>query len=136
VVLDGLPCTCGLKGCLEVYANAAALVRYAGGAYPNAEEIVNAANTGDLRARAAILQYAKYLALGAASIVHLLDPEMLILAGGIAQNNPLLLATLQSELAARLTVPDRRKLQVTISSLGYYAGVYGAAAAVRERDHL
>jgi N-acetylmannosamine-6-phosphate 2-epimerase/N-acetylmannosamine kinase len=136
VVLDGLPCTCGLKGCLEAYANAAALVRYAGGAYPNAEEIVNAANTGDLRARAAVLQYGKYLALGAASIVHLLDPEMLILAGGIAQNNPLLLATLQSELAARLTVPDRRKLHVTVSSLGYYAGVYGAAAAVRERDHL
>jgi putative N-acetylmannosamine-6-phosphate epimerase/predicted NBD/HSP70 family sugar kinase len=132
VVLDGLPCTCGLKGCLEVYANAAALLRYAGGIFPNAEEVVAAANGGDARARAAILLYARHLAFGAASIVHLLDPEMLVVAGGIAQNNPLLLAALQSELSARLTVPDLRKLRVAVSSLGYYAGVYGAAAVARE----
>jgi glucokinase len=132
VVLDGLPCTCGLKGCLESYANAAALLRYAGGVYASAEEVIAAAHRGDARARAAILLYAKHLAFGAASIVHLLDPEMLVVAGGIAQNNPLFLAALESELSARLTVSDRRKLRVVVSSLGYYAGVYGAAAVVRE----
>jgi glucokinase len=132
VVLDGLPCTCGLKGCLEVYANAAALLRYAAGLYASAEEVIAAANRGDALARAAILLYARHLAFGAASIVHLLDPELLVVAGGIAQDNPLLLAALESELAARLTVPDRRKLRIEVSSLGYYAGVYGAAAVVRE----
>lgn len=133
VMFDGLPCTCGLQGCLEVYANAAALVRYAGGAFTSAEEVVAAANAGDARARSAILVYARHLAFGTASIVHLLDPELLIIAGGIAQKNPLLFAALESELSARLTVPDRRKLRVVASSLGYYAGVYGAAAVVRER---
>lgn len=133
VVADGLPCTCGLKGCLEAYANAAALVRYAGGAFTSAEDVVAAANSGDLRARAAILTYARHLAFGAASIVHLLDPELLIVAGGIAQNNPLLLTALETELASRLTVAGRRKLRVAVSALGYYAGVYGAAAVVRER---
>jgi predicted NBD/HSP70 family sugar kinase/putative N-acetylmannosamine-6-phosphate epimerase len=132
VVLDGLPCTCGLNGCLEVYANAAALLRYAAGLYASAEEVIAAANRGDALARAAILLYAKHLAFGAASIVHLLDPELLVVAGGIAQDNPLLLAALESELAARLTVSDHRKLRVEVSSLGYYAGVYGAAAVVRE----
>lgn len=133
VVPGGLPCTCGLSGCLEAYANAAALMRYAGGAFASADEIIAAANAGDARARSAILVYARHLAIGAASIVHLLDPEMLIVAGGIAQNNPLLFTALESELSTRLTIPDRRKLRVAASSLGYYAGVYGAAAVVRER---
>jgi len=132
VVFDGRRCTCGLKGCLEAYASAAALLRYAGGVFTDAEELVAAANRGDARARVAILVYARHLAFGAVSIVHLLDPEMLVVAGGIAQNNPLLLAALESELSTRLTVPDRRKLRITVSSLGYYAGVYGAAAVTRE----
>jgi glucokinase len=122
-----------LNGCLEVYANAAALVRYAGGKYADAEQVVVAAHAGDSCARSAILAYSKYLAFGAAVIVQLLDPELLVVAGGIAQNNPLLLAALRSELSARLTVPERRQLRVEVSSLGYYAGVYGAAAVVRER---
>ena len=132
VVADGLPCTCGLKGCLEAYANAAALLRYAQGAFPSAEQLIQAANSGDARARSAILIYARYLAQGAATIVHLLDPERLILAGGIAQNNPLLIEALESELETRLTVPGHRNLKIAASSLGYYAGVYGAAAVARQ----
>lgn len=133
VVAEGLPCTCGLKGCLEAYANAAALLRYAGGSYSTAEEVIAAANTGVALAQAAVRSYAGYLARGAATIIQLLDPEMLVLAGGIAQKNPLLVASLESELTSRLTVPILRKLRVAVSSLGYYAGVYGAAAITRER---
>ncbi len=128
---DGLPCTCGLKGCLEAYANAAALVRYAEGAYANAEQVIAAARSGDPRARAALKTYARYLATGTAAIVQLLDPELVVLAGGVTQNNPLLLSDLEEELSARVTVPKLRRLRLCVSSLGYYAGVYGAAAIVR-----
>ena len=59
---------------------------------------------------------------------NLLDPELLILAGGLAQNNPLLLSAFTENLAQRVTVWQQRKLRVAFSSLGYSAGVLGAAA--------
>ena len=45
-VPDGVPCACGLEGCLEPYVNAVALIRYAGGSYPSAEHVIAAANAG------------------------------------------------------------------------------------------
>jgi glucokinase len=124
-----MPCTCGLRGCLESYANAAALLRYAApGNYTSSEQVIAAANAGDPVAEGAIRTYAKYLAIGCACIVNLLDPEMLILAGGLAQHNPLLVSALTEELAKRVTAWSQRKLQVQASALGYSAGVLGAAA--------
>ena len=126
---EGRPCTCGLTGCLETCTNAAALVRYAAaGKFTTGEQVIAEANAGDLIARQAIETYAKYLAMGCAAIVSLLDPELLILAGGLAQNNPLLLGALTDELSKRVTVWQRRKLRVEFSPLGYSAGVLGAAA--------
>ena len=129
IVPDGAPCTCGKSGCLEMYANASALMRYAaGGHYESCEEIIAAANSGDLTAQGGIRAFATYLAIGCASVVNLLDPEMLILGGGLAQNNPLLISAVTEELARRVTVWPQRDLRVQASRLGYSAGVLGAAA--------
>jgi Transcriptional regulator/sugar kinase len=130
---EGLPCTCGLRGCLEVYANAAALVRYAGNRFRTAEDVIRAANCGEDRAREALRTYASYLATGIASIVHLLDPSVVILSGGIAQDNPLLIAELEVRLAGMLIAPSQRALEVRLSPLGYYGGVLGAAAVAIEK---
>jgi glucokinase len=125
----GLPCTCGLSGCLESYTNSSALLRYAGpGSFASADQVIAAANAGNAMAQGAIHTLAKYLAIGCASIVILLDPEMLILAGGLVQNNPLLMSALTEELAKRVTVWALRQLRVEASALGYSAGVLGAAA--------
>jgi len=131
--VNGLPCTCGRKGCLEVYANAAALLRYAGGAFATAQDVVRSACEGNATARSALRQYAAQLAVGTATIVHLLDPSLVILSGGIAQSNPFLVGDLDCELERSVTVWSRRKLRVEISSLGYHGGVLGAAAAAAER---
>jgi predicted NBD/HSP70 family sugar kinase len=130
---EGLACNCGQRGCLEVHANAAALVRYAGETFGSAEDLIRAANLGDPPARAAIRTYARYLARGCAAMVHLLDPERLIFSGGLAQNNPALLADLENELAKLVTVWTRRRLGIRVSPLAYYGGVLGAAAVARER---
>jgi N-acetylmannosamine-6-phosphate 2-epimerase/N-acetylmannosamine kinase len=129
VAPGGAPCTCGKSGCLEMYANASALMRYAAhGNFTNCEEVIAAAQAGDQTATCAIKALARYLAVGCASIVNLLDPEMLILAGGLAQHNPLLVSFLTEELAKRVTVWPERHLRVQASTLGYSAGVLGAAA--------
>ncbi|MFN0124401.1 MAG: ROK family protein [Blastocatellia bacterium] len=130
---DGLPCACGKHGCLQPYANAAALMRYAGDRFSSATDLIRAAGDGDQQALAAIGVLARWLARGCALAIHLLDPAMLILAGGLTQNNPALPIALQQELAGMLLSPGLRRLEVRVSPLGYMAGVIGAAAAARER---
>lgn len=120
---EGLPCTCGRNGCLEPYANAAALLRYAGKEeYGSARRVLGAANAGDTKAQEAIHRLAAYLAGGLGCISRLLDPELVILSGGLAQENPFLLDRLQQALP---------HIQVRASGLGYHGGVSGAAAVAR-----
>lgn len=133
LVFEGLPCTCGRSGCLEVYANAAALVRYGGGAFASAEDLIRAAHAGNEPAREAIRTYARYLAAGLAGAVHLLDTPLIVLAGGLVQDNPFLLAELSRELTSQVTAARARRLEVRVSPLGYYAGVLGAAAVAIEK---
>jgi N-acetylmannosamine-6-phosphate 2-epimerase/N-acetylmannosamine kinase len=129
VVPGGAPCTCGKAGCLEAYANATALMRYAAhGNFSSCEDIIDAANSGNQTALCAIKALSRHLAMGCASIVNLLDPELLILAGGLAQNNPHLVKAFTEELAKRVNVWPERKLRIEASGLGYSAGVLGAAA--------
>lgn len=123
----GRACNCGQSGCLETYANTAALLRYAQGRYESSEELVAAANRGEAEARAAIRELAGHLAIGCATLVQLLDPQAIILSGGPAQNNPLLVEALAERLQGLVSVWDQRRLLVTASPLGYHGGVYGAA---------
>jgi glucokinase-like ROK family protein len=124
----GRPCNCGQLGCLETYANTAALLRYGGDRYSSAEELIEAANRNQAIAISAIHELADHLAAGCSILVHLLDPQALIVAGGLAQNNPLLIASLREKLSGLVTVWNQRQLRVMTSELGYHAGVLGAAA--------
>ena len=129
---QGLPCSCGKRGCLEMYTNTAALLRSADSQYPDARLLIQAANEGETIAVSALQNFAQYLAKGCSLLIQLLDPEALILAGGLAENNPLLLSYLASELAELVPVWEQRNLQLLTSSAGYHAGVLGAAALERQ----
>jgi predicted NBD/HSP70 family sugar kinase/putative N-acetylmannosamine-6-phosphate epimerase len=131
---DGRPCTCGQKGCLEVYANSQALLRYAGeGVFHTAEELIEAANRGNETAKKAIRILAGYLASGIATLMQVLDPRLILIAGGVAQNNPQLLAETRAEVARRVTLWPQRNTQIMFSELGYYSGVFGACAVALEK---
>jgi len=133
VVPDGQPCTCGRKGCLEAYANAAAMLRYSQNSFANPEELILAAGRGNAIARKAIRTYAGYLAAGVASAIHLLDPKMVVFGGGLIENNACLLGDLEEELSARVLAWDRRQVQIRFSPLGCFGGVLGAAAVAAEK---
>lgn len=94
-------CNCGLMGCLEA----------------------------EIRFRQAPRQYAALLAEGLMPAVHLLDPEVIVLAGGIAAANPELGRMVEEQLAGRVLAWDKRRLAIRHSSAGHFAGVKGAAAA-------
>jgi N-acetylmannosamine-6-phosphate 2-epimerase / N-acetylmannosamine kinase len=129
---DGIACSCGLKGCLEAYTNAEALLRYSGPEFRDAESVVRAAHVGNSKAVEALRIYAGYLAAGITSIVHVLDPEVVILGGGLVQDNELLFTYLDSDLKRMLLAATERRVQVQPSSFGYYGGVLGAAAVALE----
>ncbi len=133
LVPDGHPCSCGKRGCLEAYANASALLRFAGGSFKDAEQAIAAAQAGDSAAADAIRTLAGHLAAGVTSIIQILDPEMIILSGGIVENNPLLLHHFQNGLKSGVPVWEQRRIQVQVSCLGYFSGVLGAVAAVLEK---
>ena len=135
VVPDGTGCTCGKRGCLEAYCNPTALLSNARGRFSSVEKLVSAANDGDTEAVNAILAFSRHLGRGCSILVELLDPEALILSGGIAQNNPILIRALTDELAANVPAWQQRHLEILVSPLGYYGGVLGAAA-VAMRDVL
>ncbi|MBS1829344.1 MAG: putative N-acetylmannosamine-6-phosphate 2-epimerase [Acidobacteria bacterium] len=107
---DGLPCTCGQKGCLEVYVNSAALARYEG----------------------SLEKLAEYLARGCAAVVHAYDPSVLVIGGGLAVNNERLFELLRERLPELVFAWERRGTKVMASGLGYEAGVMGAAAVALE----
>ncbi len=129
---NGLPCSCGMRGCLETYVNAAALIRYAGDSYRSAAQVIAAANAGEKQAGEAIRVLGQHLARGSATLIALLDPQALILGGGLTENNPLLISVLQEELPQLLRPWEIRRLRILPSELGYHGGVLGAAALAFE----
>ena len=127
----GRRCTCGQRGCLEMYANADALLRDAGNGYRTAQDVIAAANTGSPEAEAAIARLAGYLVRGCHTLVQLFDPELIVLSGGLVQNNARLLAGVSRELSQTVPQWAKRNLCITASKLGYHVGVFGAAAIAK-----
>ena len=93
---DGLPCTCGMRGCYEVYASAGALCRLAG--RDNAKDVFDAARGGDEEMQRVLSQWLHEVAIGIASIYKLFCPEAIVLGGGISAAGDILLHTLDQEL--------------------------------------
>jgi glucokinase len=130
---DGMACTCGQKGCLEAYCNSAAFLHYARGGFISVEQLISAVNSGNEQAKSALEIFVEYLARGCSILLQLFDPQALILAGGLTQNNPQLLNGLSHRLAGLVPAWNQRKLTVMASPLGYHGGVLGAAAIALER---
>jgi glucokinase len=129
----GATCGCGRRGCLEAYAGASGLRQDAGAErFAEAGAIVTAAQAGDPAAVAAVERQARYLAVGLAQAVVLMDPKLIVLGGGLAEGNELLRARLEQELPRHGFAGACREVEVAISPLGYYAGVLGAASAAME----
>ena len=87
--LPGPECYCGKRGCLETYLSGPGLARdYAAGATRSAEikgaTVVERAGKGDRHASAALDRYAHRLASGLATVINTLDPDVIVLGGGVS----------------------------------------------------
>jgi len=82
-----LPCWCGRRGCIESYLSGPALLaehRREGGEAASVEEIVARAEAGDAECAATLARYEARLARALATVINLLDPEVIVLGGGLS----------------------------------------------------
>lgn len=127
LVPDGEPCPCGQRGCLEAYASAGALARrYAAceGRARTAEDVV-ASLGSDPTADRLWDEAVTVLAQGLDVLTILLDPQLVVLGGGLSRAGDTLLGPLTARMEAGLAWRERP--DVALSELGDRAGRLGAA---------
>lgn len=151
VEADGVPCGCGRRGCWEQYASGRALERIARERLGDAPEsilrertggepdtlrgpmVTAAAREGDPFCLEVIGRLARWIGLGLASLVNVLEPERIAISGGLVEDWDLLGDEVERTMRWRVEAPEHRTLpEVVPAELGRDAGIVGAALLVLE----
>ena len=143
--LGGVPCTCGNHGCLERYCSATAVIRMAREAakeHPEtmmlkavanepskieAKTVFDCAKQNDPAAVDVYNTYIDYLSQEIASVINLLDPEVIVLGGGVSKAGSFLLDPIVSTYPKYVIFRDMPMPEVRLAVLGSKAGIIGAA---------
>ncbi|MGN1021599.1 MAG: ROK family protein [Aristaeellaceae bacterium] len=142
---DGEPCNCGNNGCLERYCSATAIIRMAreqmdnhpdslilsmakgDKANINAKIVIDAAREGDATAVKVFRRYVRYLGQAIANIVNFLDPEVVVLGGGVSKAGAFLLDAVRQEVPKYVLYKTMPHARIELARLGPDAGIIGAA---------
>jgi glucokinase len=115
----------GDVGCFEAEAAGPALARRFGAA--TAEDVIAAARSGDSAALRAVAETVEALAMGVAGLVGVLNPEVIVLGGGVMQARDLLLEPIRAAVTRWAQPFAIRQCRIEPTALGEDAGVLGAA---------
>ena len=148
-------CQCGKRGCLEAVSSGTAIANYARAALADgrhrdsalsaialeemsARAVVAAGVQGDAFANAVMERACEGLAVGLANMVHLFNPDLIILGGGVSEGLTQLnlLPTIRQRIHDRLMSELHKAFDLVPSVLGDNSGLLGAAAAAWEGSEL
>ena len=150
----GLVCGCGKKGCLEAYASATGVIKRTLAAIREGKEsmladavknrwenitcelVYKAAEKGDSLSRYIVEETARYLGIGIASIVNVLNPEMVILSGGMVAAGALILKPVRKYARENALAVAIEGVEIVPAVLSGNSGAIGAAATVLKRAGL
>ena len=121
----GPDCYCGRRGCIEMFLSGAGLVRQFGGTNETAQAIASAAARGERAALGALDVYMKRLAKALASVINVLDPDVIVLGGGLS-NIDVFYARVPEAWGAWI-FSDRVDTRLVRATHGDSSGVRGAA---------
>lgn len=146
IEVDGVPCTCGRKGCFEAYSSATGLIRMTKEAMEadksskmwemskeedgkvTARLAFDAMRAGDKSAKEVVDKYIKYLAIGIANTINIFQPEILCIGGGVCNEGDALLIPLKELVKKEVYSRNSGKnTEIVIAKLGNDAGTIGAA---------
>jgi glucokinase len=136
---DGPLCVCGNHGCLQTYFSSraieseAAAMAHSGAAegwpeWQTCEEIFVRASSGDQAARWIVNRAIRHLGAALAGLLHIFDPEVVLLGGQIAAAGEMLFDPLRRDVEQRTARLLRRATPIEPAALGHNAGILGAAA--------
>ena len=148
-VVDGEQCTCGNKGCWERYASATAIIRMAKEALKadpasmiltlagtedkiEAKHVFDAAKAGDATALKVFDKYVYHLCVGLVGIINFMDPEVIVLGGGVSHAGQFLLDAVRAKLPEMVFYKTMPYARIELATLGNDAGIIGAAMLGRE----
>ena len=136
----GVACMCGSRGCLEVYASATAIVRMTREArprYPNSilhntedltsQKIYQAGREGDELAIEVFRRMGVYLGIGLASLINVLNPEIVVIGGGLSNGWDLFEKHMRQQVIERAFPIPARRVKIVRAECGDDAGLLGAA---------
>lgn len=146
----GIQCGCGLTGCLETESSATAIKRKVATAieqgassslaslwkkegHVSAKAVAEAAMNGDELALKVLDEVAYYMAFGLGSLINALNPEKILLGGGVSGSGDLLIQPLHTHLKGFALPEALEVLVIDIATLGNDAGMIGAAGQVFRR---
>jgi len=147
---NGPLCGCGKRGHLEALASGTGISNYVAGRlaqgatsalltgpHPSAKEISLAAAQGDPLGLEAIQRAGTYIGHALADFLHLLNPSIVILGGGVSKCGELLFQPIRAALNERVITPEyTRDLQIVHAKLGEDSGLMGALALVKIDDRM
>ncbi len=135
----GVACTCGSRGCLEVFASATAIVRMtreASPRYPDsilqgqdnwtAEMIFEAGQQGDELALEIFRRMGVYLGIGLANLINILNPEMIVIGGGVVNGWDLFEKHMHQQIEERAFPLLAARVKIERARCGDDAGLLGA----------
>ena len=145
----GVACRCGSRGCMEVYASATAIVRMTREARPRypdsilpasenltSETIYRAGIKGDELALEVFRRMGVYLGIGLANLINILNPEMIVIGGGVANGWDLFAKHMNHEVAERAFPLPAAEVKIVPAECGDDAGLLGAARLAFSANEL
>jgi glucokinase len=127
---DGPRCTCGRKGCWEVYASGRGLRMLAAG--EAGESVIARARNGDADAVTVLEAWARWVAIGLSNITNVSDPDVIVIGGGVSEAADIVMPNVQRWFVETLYSPEQRQHPaLRVAQLGEHAGAIGAALLPR-----
>jgi len=132
-------CNCGNRGCVETKASGTAIARRAaaliasgtlrveGTRAPSAAQVIAAAQAGNAAAAALLGDAGRSVGLALVGVIHLFNPAVIVLGGGLIHAGALLLAPIQAAIDRHAISAPRRRVRIALTALGDDAGLWGAA---------
>ena len=133
--LDGIPCTCGATGCWERYAATTALVRAAqekNPAWTDGRAIFAAAEAGNPEVLALLDAWTDEIAQGLAGMVHIFNPQLILIGGGVSAQQKLLIDPIAAKVKAAVMPAFAQGLEIRAAQLHNDAGMVGAVYYFRQ----
>lgn len=124
--MNGPTCECGNKGCLQTFATGSAIAHKA--SKNTGEEVYELALSGDKIAIDVFEETGKIIGIGLTNIIHIINPELIVIGGGVSKAKEFLMGPLRKAIEERTLTEAAKNTKIVVTTLGDDATLLGAVS--------